>query len=297
MIRLRVRRLFLLSGLGLLAVTCAAQPIVSATDDLKAAIDLFNAKRYPEARESLERVVAATPRNASACHYLGRAIVARNDNAAFEEGLKWLAKAVELEPNNASYLGIYGGASLQLAGRTSSLSAASKGREAMEKALTIDPKFLAAREGLFLFYDRAPWPIGSKSKAAAQLQEIQKQDPDLATVLSVVSKTNAKDFPTAFKCCDEVLAKKPENYIALYQYGRTASISGQNLARGLTCLQKCLTMDPPTPASPSHSYVWQRIGSIQEQLQHSDEARKAYETALKLDPSNRPATDALAKLK
>src|SRR6185436_19616833 len=104
--------------------------------------------------------------NAEACHYLGRAITARNDNAAFEEGLKWLAKAVELEPNNAVYLGIYGGTSLQLAARNSSISAASKGRDAMEKALTIDPDYLAAREGLFQFYQRAPWPIGSSAKAA-----------------------------------------------------------------------------------------------------------------------------------
>jgi cytochrome c-type biogenesis protein CcmH/NrfG len=56
-------------------------------------------------------------------------------------------------------------------------------------------------------------------------------------------------------------------------------------------------MEPPTPASPTHSHVWQRIGTIHEQLRHSAEARIAYETALRLDPGNQQASDALAKLK
>jgi tetratricopeptide (TPR) repeat protein len=296
---MRVTRLLVVLGLSLGSIFfgTAAENDVPATDELKIAINLVTAKRYPEAREALEKIVAAEPQNSAACHYLGRAIIARNDNAAFTEGVKWLARAVELEPNNAAYLAIYGGTLLQLAQRTTSISAATKGRDAMEKALTIDPDYLAAREGLFQFYQRAPWPIGSSAKAARQLEEIRKRDPDLATVLSVLSKTNAKDFTAAFKLCDDVLAKRPENYAALYNYGRTASISGQNLERGLECLKKCLAIEPPTPASPTHSNVWQRIGNIEEHLAHPDEARKAYETALKLDPSNAAASTALAKLK
>ena len=279
------------------AVIPGAQTAAKATDELNAALALVQAKRYPEACDALEKIVAQDPTNAAACHRLGLVVKLRNDNSAWEEALKWLAKAVELEPNNATYLGDFGGTSLQFAGRTNSLSAATRGREAMEKALTIDPDYLNAREGLFQFYQRAPWPIGSSAKAAIQLEEIRRRDPDLATVLGATSKTNAKDYAAAFKLCEDVLARKPENYIALYHYGRTASASGQNLDRGLACLQKCLTIEPPTPASPTHSHTWQRIGSIQEQLHHPGEARTAYETALKLDPSNQQASEALAKLK
>jgi tetratricopeptide (TPR) repeat protein len=269
----------------------------SATREFEAALALFNAKRYPEARAAFERVVAADPANAAANHFLGRTIAARNDTAAFEEALPWLAKAIQLQPDNPAYLGIYGGTSLQLAGRTNTLSAATKGRDAMEKALAIDPDYLAAREGLFQFYQRAPWPIGSSAKAKVQLDEIRKRDPDLATILGVVSKTDAKDYTAAFKMCEDVLAKNPNNYTALYHYGRTASVSGQNLARGLECLKQCLNYEAPSPASPTHSHAWQRIGNILEQLDRPTEARAAYENSLKLDPSNRRASDALAKLK
>jgi tetratricopeptide (TPR) repeat protein len=167
----------------------------------------------------------------------------------------------------------------------------------MERALAIAPDYLEAREGLFHFYERAPWPLGSRAKAKAQLDEIRRRDPDLATVLGVVSKTNTGDFAAAFEMCEDVLGRNPDNYTALYQYGRTASISGQNLERGLDCLQRCLTFELPTPASPTHSNVWQRIGTILEQLGRPADAREAYQTALTLDPGNHQASDALAKLR
>jgi tetratricopeptide (TPR) repeat protein len=295
-----VRSIWLIALLafGIGPFSRAAVPAIEPTDaEFDAALALFKARRYPEARPLLEKIVTANPKHAAAHHYLGRTIAARSDTAALEEGLGWLAKAVELEPNNAIYLGVFGGTSLQVAARTNSLSAANKGREAMEKALAIDPAYLEAREGLFQFYERAPWPIGSSAKAKVQLEEIRKRDPDLATILGVGSQTRAKNYPAAFKMCEDVLAKHAENYTALYHYGRTASISGQNLERGLACLQKCLNFEPPTPASPSHSHVWQRIGIILEQLNRTADARAAYETALELDSSNQQASAALAKLK
>jgi tetratricopeptide (TPR) repeat protein len=265
--------------------------------DLKSAVALFESRQYPDARVALEKIVAAEPNNATACHYLGRVLIARNDQTAFAEGLKWLARAAELDPGNAIFLGIYGGASLQHAGRTSSFSAATKGRDAMEKAIAIDPGYLDAREGLFQFYLRAPWPLGSAAKAAAQLEGIRQHDPDRATALEISSKAAAKDYPAAFRLCDAALEKNPDNYIVLYQCGRTAAISGSELERGLTCLQRCLGLEPPTPASPTHTHVWHRIGTIQEKLGRVDDARAAYQAALRLDQGNRPASDALARLK
>lgn len=285
--------LALIAGASARSADPAPKP---ASDSLNVAVERFTARRYPEARELLARLVAAEPNNAAAHHYLGRTLTIRHDLPAIEEGLRHLARAAELEPRNAIYLGIYGGASLQHAGRTNSLLAATRGREAMERALTLDPDYLDAREGLFHFYQRAPWPLGSSAKAAAQLEEIRRRDPDLATVLSVGVRLNARDYAGAFQLCDEVLARQPGNYTALYHYGRCASISGQNLERGLASLQQCLTLDPPTPAAPSHSNVWHRIGVLEERRQRPDEARAAYRAALERDPHNRPASEALARL-
>jgi tetratricopeptide (TPR) repeat protein len=268
-----------------------------AATDFEEAKALFDTKRYPEAREAFEKIVAAEPKSAAACHYLGRVIILRKDSASLEEGVKWLGKAVELEPANATYLGVYGGALLTHADRSRSLSAATRGRDMLEKSVALDPGQLDAREALFRFYFHAPWPIGSSAKAKAHLAALRERDPMRADELSVVSKIDAKDFAGAFKLCDELIAARPNNYVALYQYGRTAAMSGQNLDRGIARLRECLALTPPTPASPTHSHVWNRIGNLEEKRQHAAEARAAYEMSLRLDPNNRQASDALAKLK
>ncbi len=276
----------------LLAATTAA-----AEAPLDTAIALFNAKQYPAARAALEKITLAEPGNAAACYYLGQTLRLRGDSTALDDAAKWLEKAATLEPQNSTYLAAFGGTSLLLAGKNTSFGAAIKGRDAMEQAIKLDPANLDAREGLMQFYERAPWPLGSSTKAAVQLAEISRRDPDRGTVLGVILKADAKDYAAAFRICDVVLAQKPDSYVALYQYGRTASIAGQNLERGLACLQKCLTLSPPGPSSPQPTHVWQRIGVIQEKLGHVPDARAAYETALQLDAGNKQAADAFAKVK
>ncbi len=284
-------------GAVLLVLAGAPSVVADPAPALQEAVSLFESLRYPEAAEALRKIAAANPANAPACHYLGRTLLARNDAAAQEEALTWLTRAVALDPANVPYLAIYGGAALQQANRTRSISAATKGRDAMEKALKLDPGHLDAREALIQFYQRAPWPIGSEAKATAHLADLRQRSPNRAIALEVSAKTNAKDFSGAFALCDSALTKDAENYTALYQYGRTAILSGQNLERGLTCLQQCLTLTPPSAAAPAHSYVWHRIGNIREKLAQPAAARTAYQTALQLDAGNRQAGEALARLK
>lgn len=271
---------------------------VRANTDFELAMELLKAKRYPEARPLLERTVAAEPKNAAAWYQLGMVWRARHDTEAFEQAVKCLKASVELEPSNARYLADYGGTSMELANRTRSISAATDGRAAMEKAITLNPNDVDAREGLFQYYARAPFFVGgSSSKAAEQLDAIRRLDPNRAIALSVLSKADAKDFDGAFRLCEAELATHPSNYTALYQYGRTASLSGQNLERGLECLQHAMKIDPPNPASPTHSHVLFRIGDLEQKLGHLEAAKAAYKSALEIDPANRLATAALERLK
>lgn len=285
------RHLAFAATFALVAASSPAAPL----DD---AIALYKEKRFPEARVAFEKLAAAEPANATAAHYLGQTLLRRGDAKALDDAAPWLEKAVALDPQNATYLFNYGAAQLQLARKNTSLTSASKGREALEKAVALKPDYLDAREALFQYYTQAPFFAGgSSSKAAAQLEEIRKRDADRAILLSVGSKVTAKDFASAFRLLDDALVKQPDNYTALYYYGRTAAISELNLATGLAHLKKCLTLPPPGPASPTHSHVWNRIGNLHEKLKHTAEARTAYETALKLDSTNKPAADSLAKLK
>ena len=277
------------------AFSFAAAAVAAPLDD---AVALFNEKKFPDAGTAFEKIAAADPTNAAAAYYLGLTLTKRGDPRALDDAAVWLDKAVALDPKNPRYLFDCGGVHLRLAQKNTSLGSASKGRELMEKTVALDPAHLDARESLYQYFSQAPFFAGgSNSKAKIQLEEIRRRDPDRGTVLEVISKANAKDYSAAFKICEESLAKNPASYIALYQYGRTAAISGQNLERGVTRLRECLALTPPTPASPSHSNVWHRIGNMEEKLKHPTEARTAYETALKLDAGNRQAADALAKYK
>lgn len=291
-----MRRRLLLPLLVTLALPCVA--LVRGTPSaLPGALHLFEEKRFPEALEALREIVRVAPDDAVACHYLGRTLAARQDAAARKEALEWLARATTLAPGNATYLAIYGGEALQHASRTSSPSFATRGRDALEQALRIEPGLLEAREGLYHFYQRAPWPLGNRAKAEAQLAEIRQRDASRATSLEVLAKVSAKDFPAAFALCEGALARNPDDYGALYQLGRTATVSGQQLERGLACLRRCLALTPPTPASATHSQVWHRLGILHEKQGQAAEARTAFARAVELDPGNRQAADALGRLR
>ena len=282
-----VSRIF---GLLLLGVPALGAP-------LDEAVALFRAKRYAEAEPQFERVVAADPNNATACYYLGMTLRERGQSKDLESAMTWLKKAVELEPNNADYLADYGGTALLFAEKHRSLGAAVRGRDAIEKALRLDPDDTDTRQVLFEFYMQAPWPLGSTAKAAAQLEEIRRHDPVRAEALRVRVKTDSKDFDGAFRDCDGLLAANPDDYTALYEYGFCAARSARNLDPALRHLQRALTLPPPSPASPTAAKIWSLIGELHTKLGHPAEARAAYEAVLRLDPGDATATAALAKLK
>ena len=270
-------------------------PAAALAAPLDDAVALYRAKRYPEARAALATLTAAEPKNAAACYYYGMTLRLRGDSTALEDAAPWLAKAAELEPTNATYLADFGGTSLQLAGKTRSVSAATRGRDAMVRSLELNPDNLDAREGLLQFYAQAPWPIGSSSKAADQAAEIAKRDPVRGLLAQVTVKTSAKKYAEASALCEDFLKQSPESFQALYQIGRLASLSGENLDRGIVTLRRCLTLTPP-PNYATHANVQFRLGTLLEKKGDQPAARTAYQAALKLDPGYKNAADALAKL-
>lgn len=279
----------LLSALALAHLSAlAAAPL----DD---AIALYDAKRYPEARAALEKLTAAEPTNAAAAHQLGLTLLLRGDTNALKDAVPWLAKAAELEPTNSTYLADFGGPCMQLADKTNSLSGATRGRDAMLKAIELNPNNLDAREGVMQFFAQAPWPIGSSVKAAAQADEIAKRDPARGFLAQVTLKTSAKKYAEASALCETYLKTNPDAYTALYQIGKFAAITGENLNRGLVTLRRCLELTPPENF-PGHAGVRYRMGVIMEKKGDKPAAREAYEAALKLDPAMKQAAAALAKL-
>lgn len=274
--------------LGLAAAGRAAAPLADA-------IALYHAHRYAEAEELFRAAATAGPPDAEACYYLGRTLAKRNDPAALREAAGWLEKATQLKPADAAFFSDYGSVCLQLAGREESFNYATKGRDALEHSLTLDPTDLDAREGLLRFYSEAPWPLGSTERARAQAEEINRRDAARGLRAFVHLKCAEKDYAGVFSLCERILHDHPDDYVARFEYARAAAKSGDHVARALALLPRCLALTPP-PDYPGPSVVHFRLGQLHEKAGDPAAARADYQQAVALDASNRRAAEALARL-
>lgn len=235
-------------------------------------------------------------------------------------------KCIGVAPTDSRHHQWFGralGLQAQQAGLFKAMTSVGRIRAAFEKAVELDPSNLEAREDLFGFYLEAPGIAGgSKDKARAQIEEMRRRDPAFAAVLegeyalaekrlaeakSAFSRA-ARLAPTrpaplvsladvlvreyrweeAFSALDRALRADPKYPKALFEYGRVATMTGQNLDRGEALLRQYLALrlgfDDPTPATAQI-----RLGMIAEWRGNRAAARAEYEAALRLEPKNKEA--------
>ncbi|HKI05021.1 MAG TPA: tetratricopeptide repeat protein [Thermoanaerobaculia bacterium] len=317
-------------ALGMAALLLAPVLAAAAADALAPGIQLYDGRRYEEARKFFEPWAAKNPKDAEAAFYLGRTLLGLRKS---EPAAEWLEKATALAPRRSDYflwLGrAYGQAALE-ANVLRQPGLAKKTRAAWEKAVALDPANLDARDSLITFYLEAPGIMGgSVDKAKEQAAEIRKRDAvrgrlalvniafdqkDMATaereLKAAIQEAPADSRPrvslslfyqsqekwgAAFDTLENLLKADPDNYDALYQIGRAAALSGQRPDRGEECLKRYLG-HPPGPQSAPLANAHFRLGQVYEKKGSKPQARAEYQAALKLDPSLKEAKAALAKL-
>ena len=252
---------------------------------------------------------------AAAVPLLEKCVAAEQGNSKFHQ---WLGRALGLQ---AAQKGIVSGA----------LSVRQVKAE-FEKAIELDPLNLEARQDLAIMYRAVPGFLGgSNAKAAEQIAFIRRHDPALASQLDgdflfAEKKYEAalaayqesarlhprsmiqvrisllyqqkKDWTQAFAALDRALAFDPDFPFALYQVGRAAALSGYQLDRGEKALRTYIAMPMHEDLeNPSIAAAHFRLGNILEKKGDPTQARSEYETALKIDPKQKLAREALAKLK
>ena len=104
------------------------------------------------------------------------------------------------------------------------------------------------------------------------------------------------DHAKALAQVEALLSRKPDHMPTRYAFGRMSSMSGLQLERGEKHLREYLAYTPG-PNEPSHAGAHFRIGLIQERRGAKEDAIRSYETAVRLDPALRMASDALKKLR
>jgi tetratricopeptide (TPR) repeat protein len=197
--------LALLPGLLLSAVPA---PAAAAVGD---GVSLYKQNKYAEARAVLEPLAASNPTDASAAYYLGMSFLRQGGPSALDSARLWLGKSVRLAPGNAGYLADYAGVCLLMADRDTSFSLALEGRDAMTRAIAADPTNIEACEGLMRFYAKAPWPLGSPTRALSLAGQIARLNPKrgIASYLAI-----AATFEKAGRKEDALSANKAAQSLA-----------------------------------------------------------------------------------
>jgi tetratricopeptide (TPR) repeat protein len=309
----------------------AALVSAGGEEDLSEGISYLDEGRISEAREFFEGMLNKDPANAAVLFYLGRVYLSEHkpDKAA-----ECFERATKLDATNAVYHHWLGRAYGRQAMRASIFRQpfiARNSRQAFEKAIELDPDYIEARSDLMQYYLIAPGIVGgSKAKARKQAEEIRKLDPmrghaafgfiygreekfeeaekEFLAAIEMAGESlepyywtgyfyfQRKEYDSSFEMFEQVIERKPDEMNAYYQIGRVASISGLNLERGKECLMRYLEGMPQwNQSSHARAYVW--LGGIYEHEGRPVEARTAYESALKIDPEDRQAKEALKKLK
>lgn len=280
---------------ALVAAYLAAQS--TEPGSLEDAEALFNERRYPEAQPLFESILAAEPANTRALLHLGKLAAKRGER---ELAVSYLERAVKLAPENAELQFEYGAASCLYAGSLGmsfkALGAVRRGRDAMIKSVEMEPTNLTYRQGLLEFYAGAPTLVGGgMAKAYAQADAIAAIDPDQGNFARADLHLAEGQHEQAMTALNSILERKPDNYFALYQFGRCAAESGLHLDRGLEVLERCLELPAPNKAAPP-AYVWWRLGQIHSRRGDLVTARAALRKAQTLAPHETRITEELAKL-
>jgi tetratricopeptide (TPR) repeat protein len=293
-----------LPGLVLFAATCGFLAAEEKSDTgpalpptpLNEAIGLFQARKLPDAQAAFAKIAVAEPKNAEAAQYLGLLALMRNDP---EQAVLWLEKATQLAPANSYYCRLLGdayGLSAQKAGVFSKFGFAKKCLASYDKAVELDPANLDARASRVEYYRQAPGIVGGgMEKAYAEAAEIRRRDPLRGAMVLENLYIGEKKYAEAFALLDELIAQSSANTVPLYQVGRLAAISGQQLDRGEAALKEYFQHTPAPDEPPLYNAHW-RLGTLYERKGDKAAARAEYETALQLRPDYSLAQNALKKL-
>lgn len=305
---------------------------VAGADERGDAIKAFESRQDRAALAQLEALAKATPGDAEVQDYLGRAWL-RASQA--EPAVAALTRAVELAPARSDYhrhLASALGQQIQQVGMFKKIGLSKRLKQHMDRAVELDPDSTEAREALMQFYAQAPGIAGgSMDKAREQAAAIVKlnpaEGPRLDAIMARFDKKpeveviaawekavaapgatldtglqygyylqQLERWGAAFAQFDALAKANPASQVPLYQFGRTAVLSGQRLGEGEKALKAYLEAGPKGESDPTREAAHWRLGNVLEKAKRRDEARAQYQLALKENPDFTQAREALDKL-
>jgi tetratricopeptide (TPR) repeat protein len=279
-----------LTAWTVLAAFLAAARADPTPPDLRArAFACYEDQRYSEARRLFTALARERPGDPEIDFHLGRLALWFDDGAA---AFIHLNRAVAATPDAArvhNALGDAHGWAAQHGPLLEKPGAARRCVAAYRRAVELEPGNIAWRWSLIGYFCVAPSLVGGGfAKAREQAAAIARLDPGSGRIARLTVALAERRFPAAFAECEAALREHPGDFVALYQFGRCAALSGLEIARGLEALRRCLALEPPRgPDQPTRACVHHRIGNLLEKSGDLAGARAAYEAARREHPDFR----------
>jgi tetratricopeptide (TPR) repeat protein len=309
----------------------AAETLKQETD-FDAGRRAYEASDYSKAIQMLQVAASKNPQNGDVQLLLTKSYLELQERDA---AVKSAEKAVSVDPQNSIYhewLGRAYGEKADHAAMFSAISLAKKTRKEFETAVQLDGKNFAARQALIEFDCSAPGLVGGgEEKALPQIKELAEMDAAEGHYAAGNCRRQKKDFDAADAEFAKALESKPKSVELVYDIGDYAVRRSQierlvlvadagermnpkdprgKFYRGVALVLKNENADEaerllreylkgaPTRSGyprPSVAHVW--LGRLFEEQHRKDDAERELEAALKLDPKNKMAQEALKQLK
>lgn len=254
------------------------------------ALDCYHARRYSEARELFERVALARVSDPEIDFYRGRLALWFDEADTALAHLERAAQACPQEARIQNALGDAYGLAAQRAPVLAKLGWARKCRTAYERAVALAPENLAYRWSLLGFYCVAPRLAGGGlERAHAQAGAIARGCAMEGRIARATLALAEARYTAAFAEFEAVLHESPDDFVALYQIGRCAALSGREIDRGIRALRRCLELQPPAGEEmPTRACVYHRLGNLLMKKGDATAATAAFSAALIEHPDFRP---------
>ena len=131
-------------------------------------------------------------------------------------------------------------------------------------------------------------------EAEREFLDMMKLNPALGFVLSDYYAIQ-KNYEKAFSLLEELLKKNPDDYLALYQFGKTSVLTGQQFDRAEGYLKRYLSYEPKEN-EPTIAAANLLLAKIYEKTGNKTEAGKYYRIALSEDEHLKEAREGLERV-
>jgi tetratricopeptide (TPR) repeat protein len=152
--------------------------VLFSQNNLEKAEQLFNQKKFEQARPIFEKLLQSDPENLQIIEYLGDI---HGNLKNWDLCIQYYSKLKNLKPTEANYFYKYGGGLGMKASLTrdlASLKLVDRAKEAFENAIILNPKHIEARYALIKIYTELPGFVGgSYRKANKYADELLKISP------------------------------------------------------------------------------------------------------------------------